>query len=100
MKRFASMAAYGATALIVMFASGCYTPEHRQETAASRDEQRRIDFDRCRAAGRTDCDAILNAPVNSTPPVGSGDSVREHERRLAYDRCVSEGGRDCTDLLR
>jgi hypothetical protein len=104
MKRFASIAAYGATALIVMFASGCYTPEHRQEAAASRDEHRRAEFDHCRAEGRTDCDAILNAPVNSTPPasstVPSGDAVREHERRLAYDRCVNEGGRDCSDLLR
>ena len=58
MKRFASIAAYGATALVVMFASGCYTPEHRQEAAASRDEHRRAEFDHCRAEGRTDCDAI------------------------------------------
>jgi hypothetical protein len=104
MKRFASIAAYGATALIVMFASGCYTPEHRQEVAAGRDETRRADFERCRADGHSDCDAILNAPVNSTPPSNpptpSGDAVRERERRLAYDRCVSDGGRDCSALLR
>jgi hypothetical protein len=104
MKRFASVAAYGATALIVMFTSGCYTPEHRQDVAASRDADRRAEFDRCRAAGRSDCDAILNAPVNSVPPgsstTPSGDAVRERERRLAYDRCVSDGGRDCSELLR
>ncbi len=104
MKRVAGIAAYGATALIVMLSSGCYTPEHRQDVAAGRDETRRAEFDRCRAAGRTDCDSILNAPVNSTPASSpatpSGDAVRERERRLAYDRCVSDGGRDCSDLLR
>ncbi len=103
MKQVATFAALGVLAFGVL-AGGCYTQEARQNTAASRDEDRRVQFDRCRAAGRTDCDAILNAPVNSTPPATdaprSGDAVREHERRVAYDRCVNEGGRDCDDLLK
>ncbi len=67
--------------------------------AESRDQQRHDDFERCRAAGRTDCDSILNAPVDSNT-TRSGDAVREEERRNAYDRCVSEGGHDCDDLLK
>ncbi len=105
MKQVATFAVLGVLAFGAL-AGGCYTPEARQNTAASRDEDRRVAFDRCRADGRTDCDALLNAPVNSTPPASSptrttdGDAVREHERRLAYDRCVSDGGRDCEDILR
>jgi hypothetical protein len=102
MKHIATFAALGVLAFGA-FASGCYSPEQRQHVAANRDEDRRADFERCRSAGRTDCDAILNAPVNSTPPStypNSSDSVREHEARLAYDRCVHEGGHDCDDLLR
>lgn len=72
-------------------------------TAAVRDDNRRADFEQCRAAGRTDCDAILNAPVNSNRPRDDredrGDAVREHERREAYNRCVDRGGTDCNDLL-
>ena len=103
MKQVATFAALGVLAFGVL-AGGCYSPEARQHVAASRDEDRRAQFDRCRADGGTDCDAILNAPVNSTPPSASspssGDAVREHERRVAYDRCVNEGGHDCDDLLR
>ena len=54
-------------------------------------------FEHCRAEGRTDCDAILNAPVTSTP---DSDSVQAQERRKAYDRCVERDGRNCDDLLR
>ena len=85
-------------ALGILMIGGCAAPEHRMNVAASRDDTRRADFEQCRAQGRTDCDAILNAPVNSnTPP--RGDSVREQERREAYDRCVARGGNDCDDLL-
>jgi hypothetical protein len=65
--------------------------------AASRDESRRAEFERCRDEGRSDCDAILNAPVNSNTP--HRDSVREQERRAAYNRCIDRGGSDCDDLL-
>jgi hypothetical protein len=97
MKRFAPVAAYGLIAFAV-FAGGCVTPEHRMNVAESRDQDRRADFEHCRAQGRSDCDVILNAPVNSSS--ASGDSVRERERRAAYDRCVAERGNDCADLLR
>lgn len=97
MKNMTSMAALGLAAMM-MFAGGCGTNEHRMNVAASRDDTRRSEFEHCRAEGRSDCDAILNAPVNSnTPP--RGDSVREQERREAYDRCVQRGGNDCDDLL-
>jgi len=66
--------------------------------AADRDDSRRTNFEHCRAEGRTDCDAILNAPVNSNTP-NRGDSVREQERRDAYNRCMDRGGHDCDDLL-
>jgi hypothetical protein len=97
MRSFTSRSAF-ALAALTLFVGGCTYPEHRMNVAASRDETRRSEFDHCRAEGRTDCDAILNAPVNSnTPP--SGSSVREQERRAAYDRCVERGGSDCDDLL-
>ena len=96
-KRFARVAAYGLT-VFVLIAGGCATPEHRMNVAASRDQDRRADFERCRAEGRSDCDVILNAPVGSNTT--SGDAVREHERRASYDRCVAEGGNNCADLLR
>jgi PBP1b-binding outer membrane lipoprotein LpoB len=97
MKGFTSRSAL-ALATLAIFIGGCAAPEHRMNVAASRDDTRRTDFEHCRAEGRTDCDAILNAPVNSnTPP--SGSSVREQERRAAYDRCVDRGGTDCDDLL-
>jgi hypothetical protein len=97
MKSITSMAALGLTAMM-MFSGGCATSEHRLNVAASRDDTRRSEFEHCRAEGRSDCDAILNAPVNSnTPP--RGDSVREQERREAYDRCIQRGGNDCDDLL-
>jgi hypothetical protein len=97
MKCVTSMAALGLTATMI-FTGGCATSEHRMNVAASRDDTRRSEFEHCRAEGRSDCDAILNAPVNSnTPP--RGDSVREQERRDAYDRCVQRGGNDCDDLL-
>ena len=98
MNRIAYLAACGLAAS-VMFAGGCASPEHRMNVAESRDDTRRADFERCRAEGRTDCDAILNAPVNSNTTT-SGDAVRERERHAAYDRCVNEGGHDCDDLLR
>jgi hypothetical protein len=72
MKRFARAAAYGLT-VFVLSASGYATPEHRMNVAASRDQDRRADFERCRAEGRSDCDLILNAPVDSN--TASGDSV-------------------------
>jgi len=97
MKGVTSMAALGLTAMM-MFAGGCATNEHRMNMAASRDDTRRSQFEHCRAEGRSDCDAILNAPVNSNTPQRS-DSVREEERREAYDRCVQRGGHDCDDLL-
>lgn len=67
------------------------------DVAASRDDARRSEFEHCRAEGRTDCDAVLNAPVNSNAP--GSDSVREQELRTAYDRCVARGGSNCDDLL-
>jgi hypothetical protein len=97
MNRLLHMAAYGLITL-TLFCGGCITTEHRDAVAASHDEARRADFERCRAAGRTDCDTILNEPVDSN--ANRGDSVRERERRAAYDRCVSEAGHDCDDLLR
>lgn len=85
-----------AVSMLAIFAGGCATPEHRMNTAADRDDTRRTQFEHCRDQGRTDCDAILNAPVTSNT---RGDSVREQERRVAYDRCVDRGGTDCDDLL-
>jgi hypothetical protein len=99
MNRLATIAAYGLMAFGVL-AGGCVTEEHRNNVAATRDEERRADFERCRSEGRSDCDAILNAPVDSTASTRSGDTVRERERRAAYDRCVNEGGHDCDDLLK
>jgi hypothetical protein len=97
MKRFAAVAACGLT-VCVLLTGGCATPEHRMNVAAARDEDRRADFEHCRAEGRSDCDVILNAPVGSD--TASGDAVRERERRAAYDRCMAEGGNNCADLLR
>jgi hypothetical protein len=97
MKGITSMAALGLTAMMVL-TGGCATHEHRMNVAASRDDTRRSEFEHCRAEGRADCDAILNAPVNSNTHE-RGDSVREQERRDAYDRCVQRGGNDCDDLL-
>ena len=83
---------------LAILAAGCVSPEHRMNVAAGRDDARRTEFEHCRAEGRADCDAILNAPVDSNAPP-RGDSVREQERREAYDRCVARGGTDCDDLL-
>jgi hypothetical protein len=96
MKGLTSMAALGLYAMMI-FAGGCATDEHRMNVAASRDDTRRSQFEHCRAEGRSDCDAILNAPVNSNTT--ERDSVREQERRDAYNRCVERGGSDCDDLL-
>lgn len=82
--------------LLVIFATGCATREYRMDAAADRDDNRRAQFEHCRDQGRSDCDAILNAPVSSNT---SRDSVREHDRRVAYDRCIDRGGSDCDDLL-
>jgi PBP1b-binding outer membrane lipoprotein LpoB len=82
-------------AVLAIFVGGC--AEHRMDAAADRDDARRTNFEHCRAEGRSDCDAILNAPVNSN--TRRGDSVREQERRDAYNRCVDRGGADCDDLL-
>jgi hypothetical protein len=98
MKRVVSVAAVLGLTVFAVYGSGCYSPEHREHVAAARDDERRAAFDQCRADGRTDCDSILNAPVNSSAPA-SGDAVRERERHAAYERCVNEGGRDCSDLL-
>jgi hypothetical protein len=95
-----------AVAALVVLTSGCASDEHRLNVAAGRDESRRTDFEHCRAEGRTDCDAILNAPVNSNTPPDStrdrehrSDAIREQERREAYDRCKARGASDCDDLL-
>jgi hypothetical protein len=96
MKSLTSKAAFTMASLLI-FVGGCATSEHRMNVAASRDETRRSEFEHCRAEGRTDCDAILNAPVNSNRP--GETSVREQEQRAAYDRCVARGGTDCDDLL-
>ena len=96
MTRHGSRAAL-ALSLFAIFVGGCATSEHRMDNAANRDDNRRAQFEHCRDQGRTDCDAILNAPVNSNT-TRSG-AVREQERRLAYDRCVDRGGSDCDDLL-
>ena len=103
MKGFKSTAALSLAALM-MLTAGCAAPEHRMNVAANRDDARRVEFEHCRAEGRTDCDAILNAPVNNNTPYRSdspyrGDSVREQERREAYNRCMERNGRDCDDLL-
>jgi hypothetical protein len=83
---------------LLIFSGGCVVaPEHRMDVAASRDDARRSEFEHCRAEGRADCAAILNAPVDSDTQ--RGDAVRERERRAAYDRCVARGGSDCDDLL-
>jgi hypothetical protein len=98
MKNIALMATSAIAAFVVITGSGCVSsPEHRMNVAASRDDTRRSEFEHCRDQGRSDCDAILNAPVDSTT---SGSSVREQERRAAYNRCVDRGGNDCDDILR
>jgi hypothetical protein len=97
MKGSKSTATAGLAALMI-FAAGCVAPEHRMNVAADRDDARRTEFEHCRAEGRSDCDAILNAPVNSNTPY-RGDSVREQERREAYNRCIARNGTDCDDLL-
>jgi len=94
---FTSKAALTLT-MVTLLLGGCEVPEHRMNVAASQDDIRRSDFEHCRAEGRTDCDAILNAPVNSD--TRDRDTVRDQERRAAYDRCVERGGHDCDDLLR
>jgi len=105
MKGSKPMAALTLAALVVSL-GGCATDNHRMDVAASRDDTRRTEFEHCRAEGRTDCDAILNAPVNSNTPSAyppaqpSGDTIRAQERRAAYDRCVERGGTDCDSLLR
>jgi|SRR5215470_4053475 len=96
MQSFKSSAVLTLAALTILV-GGCVVPEQRMNVAASRDDARRSEFEHCRAEGRTDCDAILNEPVNSNST--RGDSVREQERRDAYDRCVARGGSDCDDLL-
>jgi len=92
------LAAAAVATAVLLLTAGCASPEHRMESAARRDDTRRADFEQCRNAGGTDCDRILNAPVNSN--TGSGDRVREQEQRAAYDRCVARGGTDCDALLR
>ncbi len=96
---------WAACALIAIggLTAGCVdSTEHRMNVASSRDETRREQFDHCREQGRSDCDAILNAPVNSNtpvPPPDRGDTVRRQEAREAYDRCKERNGTDCDDLL-
>ena len=96
MNGFRSKAALTLTTLAILV-GGCATSEYRMDSAANRDDVRRSDFEHCRAEGRSDCDAILNAPVNSN--THRSDTVREQERRDAYNRCVNRGGTDCNDLL-
>jgi hypothetical protein len=96
MNRHGSRAAL-VLSLLAVFAGGCATPEHRMDRAANRDDSRRAQFEQCRDQGRTDCDAILNAPVSSDGT--RSNAVREQERRIAYNRCVDRGGSDCDDLL-
>jgi hypothetical protein len=96
MKCFTLIAAATLATLAMVGAGGC-TSEHRMNVAASQDDTRRSEFEHCRAAGHTDCDAILNSPVTSNTP--ERGSVQEQERREAYRRCVDRGGTDCDDLL-
>jgi hypothetical protein len=96
MKRFKLIAASTLATLGMVGAGGC-TSEHRMNVAASQDDNRRAEFEHCRAEGRTDCDAILNSRVNSN--TSEGASVREQEQREAYRRCVDRGGTDCDDIL-
>jgi len=96
MNRYGSRTALALSMLAVLI-TGCVTPESRMDSAANRDDNRRVQFEHCRDQGRTDCDAILNAPVSSNST--RSDSVREQERRSAYNRCVDRGGSDCDDLL-
>ena len=96
MSRYSSRTAL-ALSMLAIFVTGCATSEHRLDAAANRDDNRRTQFEHCRDQGRTDCDAILNAPVGSNSM--RSDSVREQERRVAYNRCVDRGGSDCDDLL-
>jgi hypothetical protein len=103
MKVFKSLTMCTVAALVVL-TSGCASDEHRMNVAAGRDESRRTDFEHCRAEGRSDCDAILNAPVNSNSPPARdherrSQEVRDQERREAYDRCKARGASDCDDLL-
>jgi len=97
MKGFRLVAASTVAALVMLGTGGCTTSEHRMNVAASRDDTRRSEFEHCRAQGRSDCDAILNAPVN--PNTSTGSSIREQERREAYNRCVDRGGTNCDELL-
>ena len=85
-----------ALSVMAVLVGGCASSAHRMNAAADRDDARRTNFEHCRDQGRTDCDSILNTPVNNSH---SGSSVREQERRAAYDRCVDRGGTDCGDLL-
>ena len=96
--RFRSVTALGLLALVTL-AGGC-TVENRMDRASDRDEVRRSEFEHCRAEGRTDCDAILNRPVDSHGERAErGERVRDQESREAYDRCIARGGTDCDDLL-
>jgi hypothetical protein len=97
MKCFTLIAASTLATLAMVGAGGCVSDEHRMNVAASQDDSRRSEFEHCRAAGHTDCDAILNSPVTSNTP--ERGSVQEQERREAYRRCVDRGGTDCDDLL-
>ena len=83
--------------VLAILVGGCATSTQRMDTAANRDDVRRSEFEHCRDQGRSDCDTILNAPVNSN--TNRGNTVREQERRVAYDRCVNRGGTGCDDLL-
>jgi hypothetical protein len=100
MKRYLSLSALALSALAVL-TSGCASDASRMHRAASRDEARRAEFEHCRANGGSNCDAILNEPVNSNTyrsDTYRGDAVREQEAREAYDRCVQRGGSDCDDI--
>ena len=98
MKAFVPIAASILTTSFIFLGGCAASPEHRMNVAEARDDTRRAEFEHCRDQGRSDCDAILNAPVNSNSP-RSGDSVREQERRAAYNRCIDRGGSNCDDLL-
>lgn len=92
-----------AAALAFIITAGCTTErtEHEREARATyQDSERRAAYDHCRAAGQTDCDRILNAPIDPKHPSPAPASAIEAERQASYDRCRAAGESDCDRYLR